>query len=74
MADENRDRNSDRDKLQGAGGGTPRNQPTGDPKDNRSQGEQDDVAEDRNLSGSSTWLNLPDQPEGESSDDDQSSR
>jgi len=29
--------------------------------------EQDDVAEDRNLSGSSTWLNLPDhQP----SDDD----
>ena len=24
-------------------------------------GERDDVAEDRNLSGSSTWLNLPDQ-------------
>jgi hypothetical protein len=33
-------------------------------------GEQDDVAEDRNLSGASTWLNLPDQQS--SADDEQS--
>lgn len=74
MADENRDRDNDREKLEGKGGATPRNQPAGDEKEDRSQGEQDDVAEDRNLSGSSTWLNLPDQPEGESSDNDESSR
>lgn len=29
-------------------------------------GDQDDVAEDRNLSGASTWLTLPDQPDSES--------
>jgi hypothetical protein len=32
-------------------------------------GAQDDVAEDRNLSGSSTWLTLPDQ---QPADDDRS--
>jgi hypothetical protein len=31
-------------------------------RDDDSIGEPDDVAEDRNLSGASTWLNLPDQP------------
>jgi hypothetical protein len=36
---------------------------------NRSQ-EQDDVAEDRNLSGSSTWLTLPDQPSGDDQSND----
>jgi hypothetical protein len=30
-------------------------------------GEPDDVAEDRNLSGASTWLTLPDQPADDSS-------
>ena len=30
-------------------------------------GEPDDVAEDRNLSGSTTWLTLPDQPADDSS-------
>jgi hypothetical protein len=39
------------------------------------QGERDDVAEDRNLSGSSTWLTLPDeQPRGDSDSDDTSDR
>jgi hypothetical protein len=38
-------------------------------------GDQDDVAEDRNLSGASTWLTLPDQPKGDddSTDTDKSS-
>ena len=48
----------------------------GDEKEQQ-QGEKDDVAEDRNLSGSSTWLNLPDkQPRGDadSNDDDGSDR
>jgi len=31
-------------------------------RDDESVGEPDDVAEDRNLSGASTWLTLPDQP------------
>jgi hypothetical protein len=35
-----------------------------------SMGEKDDVAEDRNLSGASTWLNLPDQPKDDDSSDD----
>jgi hypothetical protein len=34
-------------------------------------GEPDDVAEDRNLSGASTWLNLPDQPAGEMKDEEE---
>lgn len=39
-------------------------------KESDQQGERDDVAEDRNLSGSSTWLNLPDQqPRGDSDSD-----
>ncbi|HEX4681796.1 MAG TPA: hypothetical protein VH277_03745 [Gemmatimonadaceae bacterium] len=58
-----------------------RNTPLGDENDQSSPDqrkqagstrgdEQDDVAEDRNLSGSSTWLNLPDQQT--SSEDDSS--
>ena len=39
-------------------------------RDQNTTGEQDDVAEDRNLSGASTWLNLPDQPASDPSDSD----
>ena len=39
-------------------------------RDSNQPGERDDVAEDRNLSGASTWLNLPDQqPRGDSDSD-----
>ena len=38
--------------------------------DSDAMGEPDDVAEDRNLSGSSTWLNLPDQPDADSDSSD----
>ncbi len=36
--------------------------------------EKDDVAEDRNLSGSSTWLTLPEQPTGDRSAEDTEKR
>lgn len=71
MADQDRDRDS------GMGAAGSQNQSdnqqdrnTRNPqRSDDAQGEQDDVAEDRNLSGSSTWLNLPDQPKGDQSDD-----
>lgn len=78
MADENRKRDLDPanlDKSQSARPGAGRSSPAGDKRDasDKQRGEQDDVAEDRNLSGASTWLNLPDQPkEDAESDDDQS--
>jgi len=71
MADQDRDRDSG---MSGSGSQSQsdsqqdrntQNTPRGD----NAQGEQDDVAEDRNLSGSSTWLNLPDQPKGDQSED-----
>ena len=41
--------------------------PKSDPKQNEENNEwlRDDVGEDRNLSGSSTYRTLPDQPEGD---------
>ena len=68
MADQNEnDRNIPRgDENQGSRD-QEQNRKAGSPKSGQ---EQDDVAEDRNLSGASTWLTLPDeQPSG----DDQSS-
>jgi hypothetical protein len=78
MADEarNRDKNDlNRTDARKATGGQRRDVPAGDAGDARDagdersdtqQGEPDDVAEDRNLSGSTTWLTLPDQqPKGE---------
>jgi hypothetical protein len=38
----------------------------------RTEGEQTDTLEDRNLSGSSTWATLPDQQSGSSEDEDES--
>jgi hypothetical protein len=54
LGDQNEQSSRDQGRKAGSGG----------------SGEQDDVAEDRNLSGSSTWLNLPDT---QSSADDESS-
>ncbi len=66
MADQDRRDDSMNDsKDESARKATPRSPNDRDPSRNRnadSIGEQDDVAEDRNLSGASTWLNLPDQP------------
>ena len=73
MADETKDRNLNRDDALGAAAGQQREVPSGDSRDQRdenAQFEQDDVAEDRNLSGSTTWLTLPDQqPKGEPESD-----
>ena len=53
--------------------------PKTEPKQNEENNEwlRDDVGEDRNLSGSSTYRTLPDQPEGDAKtegDDDARSR
>jgi len=53
--------------------------PKADPKQNPNDNEwlRDQVGEDRNLSGSSTFRNLPDQPEGDANaegDEDARSR
>ena len=72
MADQDRDQQSGM-----SAGGSPsqsddeqsRNARTS-PRSDNEQSEQDDVAEDRNLSGSSTWLNLPDQPKGDRTDEE----
>jgi hypothetical protein len=66
MADEKRDRSKkpDRDNAQGVGDGQRRDTSSGDEPDESDRFEADDVAEDRNVSGASTWLNLPDQPKG----------
>jgi len=63
MADQDR-RNDPMDES-ARDAGSKRGSASNDPSRQRndsSMGEQDDVAEDRNLSGASTWLNLPDQP------------
>lgn len=74
MADQNRDESDRSQRAETIGDESTSNSPTTqrDQKDqNRDRSEkagsrdqnpeQDDVAEDRNLSGSSTWLTLPDQ-------------
>lgn len=68
----------DRDEQSGMSAGGSESQSDDQQKPNtrntqrsdNAQGEQDDVAEDRNLSGSSTWLNLPDQPKGDQTDEE----
>ena len=62
MADQNQnDRTEEQRDVKG--------DPNQDPNKKRQAGaEQDDVAEDRNLSGSSTWLTLPDQPKDDQSE------
>jgi len=47
---------------------------TGDQRDQNSEWLRDQVGEDHNLSGSSTYRTLPDQPEGEQDEQDGGSR
>jgi hypothetical protein len=62
MADDNRN------DEQGIGAaGTPREKPSGDQGQN-SEWLRDQTGEDHNLSGSSTYRTLPDQPEGDQPD------
>ena len=68
MADENRDRNDQSDGTMGDESSQNQGKNRQAASSNKNA-EQDDVAEDRNLSGSSTWLTLPDQ---QPSDDDRS--
>src|SRR5579875_1587697 len=83
MAEQNRNRDDQIDenarKASGAssssGNTGNRGRDQSQTRDQNAAGEPDDVAEDRNLSGSSTWLNLPDhQPSGDENTDDDSSR
>lgn len=87
MADQDRNSNNQTDEnARGASGSNSSNASNAsssnrgrDQSQTRNQSasgsEQDDVAEDRNLSGASTWLNLPDkQPSGDQNTDDNSSR
>jgi hypothetical protein len=73
MADQkdNRGDQLDKNSRSATGANTGRDQ-TGKRNPNAS-GEPDDVAEDRNLSGASTWLTLPDQPADDSDASDSSS-
>jgi len=66
MADENRDRSNEMD----AEGTEKREEKSGGRRDENGEWIRDQVGEDRNLSGSSTYRTLPDQPEGEQSDQD----
>lgn len=80
--DRNRDNQTDEDARNASGAGSSSGNSSNRGRDesqtrgqNAGGSEQDDVAEDRNLSGSSTWLNLPDhQPSGDQNTDDSSSR
>ena len=65
MADEARNKDPDRKDIREASGGLRRDVPSGDEQSDKNEGEPDDVAEDRNLSGSTTWLTLPDQQPSE---------
>jgi hypothetical protein len=65
VADEKRDD----DQEMGAAGGEPREGQSGAPGENN-EWLRDQVGEDHNLSGSSTYRTLPDQPEGEQPDQD----
>ena len=59
MADQKGNREGNRDTNREGNRG---NQADENARNASGAGEPDDVAEDRNLSGSSTWLTLPDQP------------
>jgi hypothetical protein len=65
VADEKRNN----DEEMGAAGRQPREDQSGDRPEN-SEWLRDQVGEDHNLSGSSTYRTLPDQPEGDQPDQD----
>ncbi len=69
MAD--RDNNPDLGRSGGSKSGEGK---TGDQRDENGEWLRDQVGEDHNLSGSSTYRTLPDQPEGEQDDQDGGSR
>jgi hypothetical protein len=72
MADQKDNRGDQLDKnSRGASGANTGRDQAGKRNPNAS-GEPDDVAEDRNLSGASTWLTLPDQPADDSDASDAS--
>jgi hypothetical protein len=64
MADENRDRSNEMD----AEDTEKREEQSGGRRDENGEWIRDQVGEDHNLSGSSTYRTLPDQPEGEQPD------
>jgi hypothetical protein len=66
-----RDNNPDLGRSGGSKSGEDR---TGDQSNQNSEWLRDQVGEDHNLSGSSTYRTLPDQPEGEQNDQDSGSR
>jgi hypothetical protein len=57
------------DEGMGAAGKEPREDQSGDQTEN-SEWLRDQVGEDHNLSGSTTYRTLPDQPEGDQPDED----
>jgi hypothetical protein len=65
MAEQNK-KQSDRDSQ----ADTDRDELKGDPREGDNEWLRDQVGEDHNLSGSSTYRTLPDQPEKDRSDDD----
>ena len=61
---------ADQDKKQDAQSETDRDELKGDPRENDNEWLRDQVGEDHNLSGSSTYRTLPDQPEKDRGDSD----
>lgn len=70
MADQS---NKDTDEL-GGQSGSDREELKGDPREENNEWLRDQVGEDHNLSGSSTYRTLPDQPDKERSDRDTEDR
>jgi hypothetical protein len=66
MADQKGNRGDQLDENARNAGGAKTGRDQSGKRDQNAAGEPDDVAEDRNLSGASTWLTLPDQPADES--------
>jgi len=64
------DRDNNPDLGRGSDSGKSGEGQTGGQRDKNSEWLRDQVGEDHNLSGSSTYRTLPDQPEGEQDDQD----
>ena len=72
MADQKDNRGDQSEKKSQSASSTNTGRDQAGTRNQNTAGEPDDVAEDRNLSGASTWLTLPDQPADDSSDSDSS--
>ena len=70
MADQNRNKKSE----DSAADERLREEKSGDKRDDNSEWLRDQTGEDHNLSGSSTYRTLPDQPDSDKKSDDSSDR